>query len=74
MDKEKKHGGLAVLLGIGKPKDEMGGGEGLDASGEELADILGVAPEKRESFKSALHSYVTQCAGHEEPDTDDEEY
>lgn len=59
----KKHG-LAILLGLGKEKPGAGidGDEGLSASGDELADILGVAPDKRAAFKSALHNYVTQCA------------
>lgn len=70
----KGKGGLALLLGIGKPKKEPSGmDEGVSESGDELADILGVPDEKREAFKSAMHAYVKQCAGGaDEPDADDE--
>lgn len=31
--------------------------------GDELASMLGVAPDDKEDFLSALHGYVMACAG-----------
>lgn len=69
-----KKGGLALLIGMGKPKgkpdgpaeeleegaeEESAGAEDLAA--DELGEILGVKERDREAFRSALSTYVRAC-------------
>lgn len=54
---EKKAPKLALVVGT-KPKDEA---EDYEDSYEELAEILGVAPDKSEEFAEAFKAAVMAC-------------
>ena len=59
--------------GEGKDDPDASADEGLKASADELADIMGVPEDKREAFASAMHNYVKMCAEHEEQEPDEED-
>jgi len=48
--------------------DDGDAGEPLKETSDELADVLGVPPEKRDQFSSALHAYVKACVASEDAD------
>lgn len=57
----KKKPGLALVVGLGKPKPEEESSEEYSAAVEELADVLGVAEEQRGAFRDAFEAAVMSC-------------
>ncbi len=58
----KKKASLALVVGVGKPKAEKEEpDESYSASVDELADVLGVAENKRDAFREAFEAAVMSC-------------
>ncbi len=63
METAKKKPALAAVPAIGKPKAKPAAVDdgAYSASVDELADVLGVSDDKRDSFREAFEAAVMSC-------------